>query len=452
MEKLPEILTPTTLTARIDSCFKERFGRVYVEGEISGRFRQASGHVYFYLNDKKSKVKAIIWGSNRTGAATIAEDGLSVLARGYLSAYHARSEYQLIVEAMEPRGEGALRLAFEKMKARLESEGLFSPERKRKIPFWPQRVALLTSAKGAAVEDFIKTAVKLCPQAGIYLYPVKVQGEGAALEMASAIADINRWGSFDLIVLTRGGGSLEDLWAYNEEILVRAVANSRTLTFAAVGHATDLSLTEMAADGSAITPTSAAETLFPDTARLLSEVGKLTEWMAKSMTQRLKDRSRDLEELRRRILGFRERLSQEGIHVRNLLEKLAVLMRNELLRAWGNLEKVMEKLGYLSPAKQLERQKTELDGLLSRLAAAAGKLLLPHAQELGHTIDRLQLVSPLGILTRGYALATTREGAVIRTAKWLYPGFPFILTLAKGKIRAKVEEILETGERGGKSK
>jgi exodeoxyribonuclease VII large subunit len=442
MEHDTEIFTPTTLTARIDSCFRENFRRIRVEGEISGRYRQGVGHVYFYLNDARSKVKAIIWSSNRSKAASIAEDGLSVLARGYLSTYHARSEYQLIVESMEPLGEGALRLAFEKMKARLLAEGLFEPGRKRKPPFWPKRVALLTSAKGAAVEDFLKTSLKRCPQASITLYPVRVQGEGAAAEMAQAIADLNAWGGFDLIVLTRGGGSLEDLWAYNEEVLVRAVAASRTPTLAAIGHATDHSLTEMAADASAITPTSAAEAVFPDTARLLSDVSLLGDRLRKAAAQRLKDRRAELGESFSRLMGFRDRLRQEGLLVGSLRDKLRHLMGMELLRVRGLLERLAEKLRLLSPKTQLGRRRDELLKAVQSLAGIAQRLMAPFRLELGHVVDRLQLISPLGILTRGYSLATTPGGRVIRRASSLAPGDPFLLRLAEGQIRATVETIL----------
>ncbi|MDR2198306.1 MAG: exodeoxyribonuclease VII large subunit [Deltaproteobacteria bacterium] len=437
-----EIFTPTSLTNRIDSLFRERFPKVYVEGEISGRFRQGSGHLYFYLNDAKSKIKAIIWSSNRGRAASIAEDGLNVLACGHLTTYYARSEYQLIVDSMEPRGEGALRLAFEKLKARLLAEGLFNAARKRKLPFWPRRVALLTSPKGAAVEDFLKTAFKRFPQAAITIYPVKVQGEGAAAEMAAAVEDVNSWGGFDLIVLTRGGGSLEDLWAYNEEILVRAVANSRILTFAAVGHATDLSLAELAADGSAITPTAAAERIFPDKARILEDLTLLRKRLEKSAGAKLNEKAAEIRELKHRLLNFQHRLKQESLQIDGLVERLVSLISLALLRSKGELEKLKEKLNYLSPGTKIARQKEELENLVATLAHIKLKLLAPFFQELNHAVDRLQLISPLVILTRGYSLATLPDGRVLRSSASVKMGDTFLLTLSEGKIRARVDSIL----------
>jgi exodeoxyribonuclease VII large subunit len=443
MEKPTEIFTPTTLTARIDSCFKANFQRIYVEGEISGRFRQSGGHVYFYLNDARSKLKAIIWKSNRTKAASLAEDGLNVLAKGYLSTYYARSEYQLIVETMEPKGEGALRLAYEKMKARLQQEGIFNPERKRKLPLWPKRVALITSLQGAAIEDFIKTAFKRCPQADISVYATKVQGEGASLEMARAIGDLNTWGGFDLIVLTRGGGSLEDLWAFNEEVLVRAVANSRTLTFAAIGHATDLSLTEMAADGQAITPTSAAETIFPDTSRLLADINQFSETLNKAVRDQLKRQSSELTDLTRRLLSFQHRLHEESLHLSSLTDKLTNLMRQEISRARNRLQSLEEKLLFLSPGSQLNRQKEELKNILKVLEKLKMDLTRRFKEDLNHTVDRLQLISPLGVLTRGYSLATTEDGKVLGSIGDFREGKSFILRLRNGTLKAKVEKILK---------
>jgi exodeoxyribonuclease VII large subunit len=437
-----EIYTPTSLTAAIESSFKQNFKRIYVEGEITGRFRQDSGHVYFYLNDARSKVKAIVWKGNPSKAGSIAENGLKVIARGYLTTYYARSEYQLIVETMEPKGEGALRLAFEKMKARLQAEGIFNPERKRKLPFWPKRVALLTSAKGAAVEDFIKTAIKRCPQAAITLYPVKVQGEGAALEMAEAVKNINEWGGFDLIVMTRGGGSLEDLWAFNEEVLVRAVSTSRTLTFAAIGHATDLSLVEMAADGSAITPTSAAETVFPDTKRLQEDIEQTTARLVKSVHEKVKGLDRENSELLLRILtSLKLRLHHEGVAVANFAELLMRSVKVAIERARGQLEGLHEKLFWLSPNRQLQRQREEYLSIASKLLKMKGKILLPYRQELNHAADRLQLVSPLGVLTRGYSIALKPDGGVIRSASALSPGESFFVRFSQGQVKARAEEI-----------
>ncbi|MDR2404773.1 MAG: exodeoxyribonuclease VII large subunit [Deltaproteobacteria bacterium] len=437
-----EIFTPTTLTAKIDSCFRKEFQRIYVEGEISGRFRQGGGHVYFYLNDNRSKLKAIIWKSNPTKAGSLAEDGLYVLAKGYLTTYYARSEYQLIVESMEPKGEGALRLAYEKLKARLQAEGIFEPERKRKLPFWPQKVALLTSLKGAAIEDFIKTALKRCPQAAISVYPVKVQGEGAALEMANAISDINNWGGFDLIVLTRGGGSLEDLWAYNEEVLVRAVANSRTRTFAAIGHATDLSLTEMATDGAAITPTSAAETIFPDTLRLKEDVLDLMKDAVRAVADKFSNLNKEIDSLRARLMTFQHRLHQESLHLNSQTDKLKILIRQQISRVKESLLSVWEKLIYVSPRNHLKRQKEELTGLETQLEAIKNNLMQPFRMNLNHTVDRLQLISPLGVLTRGYALTMDEKGKLLTKITDFKEGDSFILRLNNGTLRAKVEKIL----------
>ncbi|MDR1608639.1 MAG: exodeoxyribonuclease VII large subunit, partial [Deltaproteobacteria bacterium] len=224
--KSREILTPSSLSQRLQANFDQHFGSIWLSGEIASAAKPASGHVYFNLKDAHSLVRAVIWKSRLARVGGPVDNGLKILAQGSLTLYAPRGEYQIIVERIEPLGEGALRLAYEKLFARLSAEGLFKPERRRVLPFWPKRVALITATGGAARLDFLSTAVKRCPSAHISFYPTRVQGAGAAEEMAAALADLNQWGGFDLVVMTRGGGSLEDLWAFNEEVLVRAVASS----------------------------------------------------------------------------------------------------------------------------------------------------------------------------------------------------------------------------------
>ncbi|MDR1165413.1 MAG: exodeoxyribonuclease VII large subunit [Deltaproteobacteria bacterium] len=522
------IYTPTKVAQLAQSCFDERFGAIRVEGEISGASRSPLGHVYFQLKDQKSNLKAVIWRSNAAKFDSLIRNGLTVLAHGALAVYGPRSEYQLIVRRVEPRGEGALRLAYERLRARLHAEGLFSEFRKRPLPSWPRRVALITSPKGAAVEDFLKTALGRFPQAGVSLYPTRTQGEGAAAEMVAAIEAINGWGGFDLIVLTRGGGSLEDLWAYNEEALVRAVAASRVPVLAAIGHSTDLSLTEMAADHKAITPTAAAEKVFPNAREILAGLTLSRERLERAITQRLRREGDKLANLRaalpalleRRLLAagaqwdqllealgrsvrlflaqkrhaldhaaarlallspraqlarqrlarealaerleraFRERLRREGEILRSLRAQLPARLELRLLAASvqvgqareglarslklflvtirASLKAPVEKLAVLSPAKRLAERRDELSGLRERLRALGGRLLERRRLELSHAMERLRIISPLGVLTRGYGVATDMSGKVIKSSQDIAVGDPFRLRLGKGVLSAVV--------------
>jgi len=367
-EKSREIFTPATLAARIQAAFDEHFSQIWVEGEIAELNLAASGHAYFVLKDRAARLKAVMWKGRRAYAGAALAEGLAVLAGGRLGLYAPRGDFQLVVDYLEPQGEGALKLAFEKMKKALAAEGLFAEDRKRPLPYWPARVALVTSPAGAAAQDFLRTALARRPGAAVSLYPVRVQGPGAALEIAQALADLNAWGGFDLIVLTRGGGSLADLWAFNEEPVVRALAASRTVTLAAIGHSTDLTLAEMAADARAITPTAAAEAVFRDQAALtahLSETGKRLERALASLLAQGRERLESLEaSLNRRMEESQARLG----------EKLTGLART-LARFEDRLG--FESLGLDQLATRLTRGGTEmLAGRRARLSAALQALRL----------------------------------------------------------------------------
>jgi exodeoxyribonuclease VII large subunit len=416
------------------------------------------------------------------------ENGLKVLAKGSLAVYAPRGEFQLIVETIKPQGEGALRLAYEKLKIRLTNEGLFKPERRRPKPFWPQRTAVLTAAGGAARQDFLSTALNRCPSATISLYPVRVQGAGAAEEIAAALNDLNQWGGFDLVVITRGGGGLEDLWAFNEEVLVRAVAASRLPVLAAIGHSTDESLVELAADDRAITPTAAAEAVFPDVRRLIAELKERDKALAASFRAIISRREESLGTLTNRLYRFETHLRLERQRLDNLTDSLAISGRRYLQATRLKLITLTRELAYRSPAMSLKRDFNELKNvtkalplaLFRRLASSRRDLTaltarlnqsspaskvkrdladlkkvsqaLPLAltrrfsdsrRDLTDLSARLRLVSPLGILNRGYALITTEDGTILRSGSQVAPGALVNARLAKGQITAQVTETKE---------
>jgi exodeoxyribonuclease VII large subunit len=414
-----EIYTPTKLAARVQESFDQEIGSVWVEGEISELSLPPSGHAYFCLKDGQSRLKAVMWKGRRSYAGSALSEGLTVLARGRLAVYAPRGEFQLVADYLEPRGEGALRLAFEKLKAQLEREGLFDPGRKRPLPFWPRRVAVVSSPVGAAVRDFIQTARARMPGADICLYPVRVQGDGAAAEIAEALADLNAWGGFDLIVITRGGGSLSDLWAFNEEAVVRAVAASRTPTLAAIGHSTDLSLAELAADHRAITPTAAAEAVFRDRAALLHHVDGLRAALARSLYGMLELRRERLEAARRRLSrGLTGALLDRRYRFEYLLQRLE--------RFEG----------------RLERDRQHLLALHDRLGRAMRGRLAAQAHRLEKAAVRLHDLSPENVLRRGYALVTRGPGAKpVASAASLAVGEEVSVRLADGAFTSVITNI-----------
>ena len=462
-ERLKEIFTPTTLAARIQAAFDDDFGQIRVEGEIAELNLAASGHAYFVLKDPTARLKAVMWKGRRAYAGAALAEGLSVLAHGRLGLYAPRGDFQLVVDYLEPQGEGALRLAFEKMKKALAAEGLFAEDRKRPLPYWPARVALVTSPAGAAAQDFIRTALARRPGAAISLCPVRVQGPGAALEIAQALADLNAWGGFDLIVLTRGGGSLADLWAFNEEPVVRALAASRAVTLAAIGHSTDLTLAEMAADARAITPTAAAEAVFRDqaalTAHLSEAAGRLERALARLLAQRRERLSglqaalkRQTDEnqarLRERLAGlsrtltrFEDRLGFESLRLDQLTARLARGGPEALAGRRGRLAAAIGALRLSAPAAWLAAARKDLAGLEERRQRAWAARLDEARARLALLSARLGDLSPQAVLKRGYALVT-RPGqkAPVTAGRTLKPGEAVQVRLAEGGFISRVEE------------
>ena len=459
-----EIFSPTTLAQRVQDSFDRDFGHLWLEGEIAELSLPRSGHAYFTLKDSQARLKAVMWKGRRAYAGTALSEGLTVLAKGRLAVYAPRGDYQLVVDYLEPKGEGALRQAFEELKTKLTAEGLFDSQRKRTLPFWPRKIAVISSQTGAAARDFIETARQRRPGAAISLYPVRVQGEGAASEIVSALADLNSWGGFDLIVLTRGGGSLSDLWAFNEESVVRAVAGSRTVTLAAIGHSTDLSLTEMAADFKAITPTAAAEAVFRDQASLeefLAEnqsrmIGALEVRLAEK-TERLaallnrqkwslsalcQNRKQFLEHLTMRLGRMEDRLGHSGQRLDDLLQRLSQAALRLVDYRERQLNTVSSSLKYISPFFLIKEKRQQLDNLRQRLDSAVSRRLELQNHYLEKMICRLNDLSPESVLKRGYALVTGPDGQVVLRASELKTGDTLRLKLMEGGLRAEVKDIL----------
>lgn len=465
-----EILTPSRLAAKIQAGFDRDFGQIWLEGEISELSVPQSGHAYFSLkervNGQEARLKAVMWKGRRPYAGAALADGLAVLVRGRLAVYAPRGDFQIVVDYLEPKGEGALRLAFEKLKAKLESEGFFEESRKRPLPFWPSKVAVISSPSGAAVRDFIQTAFRRRPGSSISLYPARVQGVGAAGDIVRALEDINAWGGFDLIVLTRGGGSLSDLWAFNEEAVVRAVAASRTVTLAAIGHSTDLTLAELTADHKAITPTAAAEAVFRDQSVLKYHVGEMENRLRSGLTSLLETRRERTNLLARRLaqslthqnqrwrdyldrllwrLGrFEDRIGFYGQRLddsgRSLGRGLAALIENRSRQ----VTTLVRALELLSPGLLLADRTRELAALNRRLPRSLAWHLEHNQHRLEALTARLGSLSPEGILKRGYALVTMEpEGVVLTRAGDLKPFDEITVRLSEGRLTATVKDVYE---------
>jgi exodeoxyribonuclease VII large subunit len=437
------VLTVSELTRAVKDTLEGRFGGFWVEGEVSNLRMHTSGHVYFTLKDEEAQVRAVLFRSRVRRLRFEPADGLSVLAFGRLDVYAVRGEYQLVCEVLEPKGLGALQLAFEQLKARLAAEGLFDPARKRPLPALPRRVGLVTSPTGAAVRDFLRVVTRRFAGLQVLVSPVRVQGDTAAGEIAAALRTLNRLGGLDVIVLARGGGSLEDLWAFNEEQVARAIAASKIPVVSAVGHETDVTIADFVADLRAPTPSAAAELVVREKTELVRQLVALRARLAQAIgkrTGRFADRLADFRRRRvhtgpgrprpdrgRRVddLGVphRRALARHDARTRERLDRAARALRPALLAA---------------PVRHQQRLAGQLGGRLERAVRGETTRRRRAVEALAARLDGL---SPLACLARGYAIVALPSGAVVTRAGAVRVGERVTVRLREGGLGCRVEDI-----------
>lgn len=450
----PAVLTVSQLNARVRELLEDEFGEVLVEGEISSWRTYPSGHSYFDLKDAASRVSAVMFSGRRRFLRFEPEVGMRVMIRCRVTLYEKDGRFQVSALSMEPLGEGALEVAFHQLHERLEKEGLFEPQRKKEIPDRPRRVALLTSREGAALRDMLRVFKERAPIVELVIVHTQVQGEGAASSIAAAIrrADenlANMGRPADLIITGRGGGSREDLWAFNEEEVVRAIAGCKAPLISAVGHEVDTSLSDLAADESALTPTAAAERVARgwqgvarDVTDLIHDARRAVETLLASLDERLSRYLREpafrrpeapLESLAQRLDALYERMSREAGH------------QQEMRRA--HLAGMVPRLRAVSPKEKIVVSISRLEDNLKRLRAAHGLLLKNRAGVLKNAAGRLELVSPLAVLARGYSLAYKEpDGVLIKKAEDVKGNESVRIRLSEGGLMCRVEKVFHEGE------
>jgi exodeoxyribonuclease VII large subunit len=409
------VFTPSQLNALARDLLEGAFPQIWVEGELGGLSRPGSGHLYFALKDANAQLRCALFRQNSLRLAFRPAEGQRVLARGRISLYEPRGDYQLIVDHLEPAGEGALRAALEALKAKLAAEGLFDPARKRSPPALPRRIGVLTSPRGAAVRDVISVVARRFPLTELDVLPVPVQGTGAAAQIVRMLERAVASRRYDVLLLTRGGGSLEDLWEFNDEALTRAVAASAVPLVSAVGHEIDTSLCDFAADVRAATPSAAAELLVPERDALLARLQALRSGLERAAEQRRLRWEQRLDRLALRLAatGPQQRLLQRRRRLLELGERLRLPPRQSLLRTQYRLRLAVQRL----QAQHPRRRMPALAEGLQRLHATQRRL---YAQTLRSRLDalvavahRLESVSPLAVLGRGYAVLRDPEGRVV---------------------------------------
>jgi exodeoxyribonuclease VII large subunit len=399
LSSAPHIYTVGDLLAGLRTLLEERLGRLWVAGEVSNLHRARSGHVYFTLKDDAGQIRAALFRNAARRLAFELEDGLEILVYGDVTVYEARGDLQIVARAIEPRGRGALQLAFEQMRRRLEAEGLFDEARKRPLPALPERIGVVASPTSAALRDVLQVTGRRAPAIPVLIAPTRVQGEGADEEIAAALDELGVRGEVALILLVRGGGSLEDLQAFNGETVARAIVRAPVPVVSGVGHEVDVTIADLAADLRAPTPSAAAELAVPDRAVLLQTL------------------ERDGRRLRRAMVSVLERCE-------------------------GRLDRARDALRALAPWARLAAQRSQLQAASRALERAALGALSGARSRLAELAGRMESLSPLAVLARGYALVRrARDGAIVRTADQLTAGERLAVRVAEAEIEAAVEAV-----------
>jgi exodeoxyribonuclease VII large subunit len=391
-----KVRSVSELTAEIKGVLEEGFASVWVSGEVSNLARPGSGHVYLVLKDGQAQLRAVIWRGIALRLRFDPRDGLEVIVRGRMTVYPPRGDYQLVIEELHPKGIGARELALRQLCERLFGMGYFDPKRKKPLPRFPRRVALVTSPSGAAVRDMLEILGRRWRATEVWVCPVRVQGDGAAEDIAAAIRRVNRLGGVDVLIVGRGGGSTEDLWAFNEEIVAHAIYESRIPVVSAVGHEIDVTVADRVADRRALTPSEAAELVVPSR-------DELAEWL------------------------------------RGQEKRLRALLVGHLKQARRRWEELVDRPAFRLPLERVRERERWLDELSGRMERAVRQRLALARQLVEATAGRLETLSPLNVLARGYSLTRTETGEVVRSAEQVRPGDRLITTVQHGRIVSRVE-------------
>jgi exodeoxyribonuclease VII large subunit len=440
-----QIQTVSELTQSIRGVLEVSFPFVTVIGEISNLRCPYSGHLYFTLKDETAQIKAVLFKPQQRYLACTPEDGMEVACRGRISLYEARGEYQLIVDVIAAKGAGALQLAFDLLKRKLAAEGFFAEERKRSLPLLPEKIALITSPNGAAVHDFLTMAQKRCAAVPVEIIPVRVQGAGAMEDIIEAITLCNERGQNDVIVLCRGGGSLEDLWTFNEEKVARAIAGSRIPVVSAIGHEIDFTIADMVADFRAPTPTAAAEIVVPSRAQLYTQLHNLSNRLTRTVLDRLAIFRRTIE-AHKKILGDpTSLLDQFRLTTDHALTSLQFAFSSTIHQCQLALARLSQVLARHTPQQRLEHQRQGAHELRRRLIQAMLRQQERKRAALGKTAALLHAISPLAVLGRGYSVVQQKNGNIIRSCAEVHLGENISVTLAQGGIDCEVKKILPPG-------
>jgi exodeoxyribonuclease VII large subunit len=444
---MERILTVAALTDEIKELLEGNFDQVWVEGEISNLRRPASGHLYFTLKDDQAQIRAVwfkpfpgtrVNPARRRNSFDL-EEGLSVVCRGRISVYSARGEYQIIIDAIEPKGTGALQKAFEQLKAKLSDEGLFDQQHKRPIPFLPERIGIITSPTGAVIRDILHITKRRFPAIPILVAPVRVQGAEAPLEIIRAIKDMTAYGKVDVLILARGGGSLEDLAPFNDEGVARAIFACSIPVISAIGHETDYTIADFTADLRAPTPSAAAELAVPQKEDLARSVADRRLRLYRSYTQLCDRLSRQLATLQERLRDPRRVIDERRLALDDYEDRMKTRLRQHLRNAAAHLMHIRTRLAQASPETQNRQRRFMVESYRKSMIAAMRHRIRDLHRTLDTNMSLLDSFSPLAVLSRGYSITfRSVTGEVIRDARTARTGEEITIRLARGRLLATV--------------
>lgn len=439
MKKRP--ISVSDLTEQIKDIFELEFDRVYLQGEVSNLAFPRSGHVYFNLKDPFAQISAVMFRSTAQKVKFDIETGLEVLAKGRITVYKPRGQYQLVIDSLEPLGSGALQLAFEQLKQRLHQEGLFEAEHKRPLPILPKSIGIVTSPTGAAIRDILNVLKRRYPNISVLINPVAVQGASASKEIAKAINQLQKE-AVDLIIVGRGGGSIEDLWAFNEEIVARAIYKSKIPIISAVGHETDFTISDFVADLRAPTPSAAAELAVPLKSDMEEMVQNHLDRLQYLMMQQIRQYNDRLDFLKKRLRSPEWVIQSHTMKVDDLYSRLERVVTSRVDRYKSQLELLQQQLQFQSPKNSIALIKNQLNELVKRLDYSTKSTIEQSKTKLAELSHVLNSLSPLSILDRGYSVTMDEKKQSISSIKQVEPDSTIFIQVSDGTIKSKTEQII----------
>lgn len=434
-----DILTVSALNRMARQSLERQFPLLWISGEISNLRRPSSGHLYFALKDENAQVDCVMFRGRAQLVPFRLQDGLRIEARALVTLYEARGGFQLNVEALRHAGIGALYEAFIRLRAKLEQEGLFAPERKQAVPEYPRRIGIVTSLQAAALQDILTTLARRAAHLPVVIYPIAVQGEGATEKIVEALRTAANRRECEVLIVARGGGSIEDLWSFNEEGVARAIAACPIPVITGIGHETDTTLADLAADCRAPTPTAAAEMATRGFAHVQGQLDLFCNRIRSSMRRLLQDRSQRIDQLTIRLTHPGERLKRLKAEAAHLSSRLSAALRQKIGIHDAALRRIEMRIGLRRPDCRTRRR--DLNEIEARLRIASASLHAQYRHQLDTLANSLQHLSPQAVLQRGYALARTADGQIIRSASQLTQGCSLRLTFGEGEADASVSRI-----------